>query len=108
EKSDGTREAIQAKSALSNRNPVSNRATDLWKTLYNWLIAVQAKEIDIGCTTCKLLITVDKHGSIVDSFNNVTTDEEACQAWETAKKEFYDEEGNEKKFGDEYADYIRT
>ncbi|HOV27942.1 MAG TPA: hypothetical protein PK566_16490 [Pseudobacteroides sp.] len=108
EKSDGTREAIQAKSALSNRNPVSDRATDLWKTLYNWLVAVQEKEIDIECTSCKLLITVDKHGNIVDSFNNVTTDEEARQAWETAKKEFYDEEGNEKKFGDEYADYIRT
>lgn len=108
EKSDGTREAIQAKSALSNRNPVSDRATDLWKTLYNWLIAVQVKEIDIECTTCKLLITVDKHGRIVDSFNNVTTDEEARQAWEIAKSEFYDEKGNEKKFGDEYADYIRT
>jgi len=108
EKSDGSKDAIQAKSALSNRNPVSDRATDLWKTLYNWLISVQEKEIHIDCTNCKLLITVDKHGNIVDSFNNATTEDEACQAWETAKNEFYDEEGNEKKFGDEYADYIRV
>ncbi|MEA5008172.1 ABC-three component system protein [Clostridium tyrobutyricum] len=107
ERSDGTKEAIQAKSALSNRNPVSDRAVDLWKTLYNWLVAVQEKEIDIECTNCKLLITVDKHGNIVDSFNNATTDEEACQAWETAKKEFYDEEEIEKKMGNEYADYIQ-
>lgn len=107
ERSDGTKEAIQAKSALSNRNPVSDRAVDLWKTLYNWLVAVQEKEIDIECTNCKLLITVDKHGNIVDSFNNATTDEEACQAWETAKKEFYDEEEIEKKIGNEYADYIQ-
>lgn len=107
ERSDGTKEAIQAKSALSNRNPVSDRAVDLWKTLYNWLVAVQEKEIDIECTNCKLLITVDKHGNIVDSFNNATTDEEACQAWETAKKEFYDEGEIEKKIGNEYADYIQ-
>lgn len=31
---DGSRDAIQLKSALSNRNPVSNKAIDLWKTLY--------------------------------------------------------------------------
>jgi hypothetical protein len=108
EKSDGTKEAIQAKSALSNRNPVSDRATDLWKTLYNWLLAVQEKEIDVECTNFKLLITVEKHGNIVDSFNNAATEEEANLAWEIAKNEFYDEEGNEKKIGDEYADYIHS
>lgn len=108
EKSDGTKEAIQAKSALSSRNPVSDRATDLWKTLYNWLVALQEKEINIECTKCKLLITVDKHGGIVDSFNNATTVEEANKVWETAKNEFYDEKGIEKKLGDEYADYIRA
>lgn len=108
EKADGTVEAIQAKSALSNRNPVSDRATDLWKTLYNWLVSIQEKEIDIECTNCKLLITVDKHGNIVDSFNNATTEEEAYKAWEIAKNEFYNEEGTEKKIGNEYVEYIRT
>jgi len=108
EKADGTVDAIQAKSALSDRNPVSNRASDLWKTLYNWLIAIQEKEIDIECTNCRLLITVNKHGSIVDSFNDATTAEKAHHAWETAKKEFYDDKGIEKKIGDEYADYIRA
>lgn len=104
-KADGTMIAIQAKSALSNRNPVSDRATDLWKTLYNWLTAVQEKEIQIECTNCKLLITINKHGNIVDSFNDANTEEEAVQAWEKAKEEFY-KEGIEKKVGDEYADYI--
>ncbi len=108
ERSDGTIEAIQAKSALSSRNPVSDRAKDLWKTLYNWLLAVQEKEIDIECTNCKLFVTVDKHGDIVDSFNHANTEEEAKQAWETAENEFYDEEGNEKEIGQEYANYIRT
>lgn len=108
EKEDGKSIAIQAKSVLSERNPVSNRAKDLWKTFYNWLVAVQEEEIKIECTTCRLLITVDKHGSIVDLFNDAITEDEANQAWETAKSEFYDEDGNEKKIGDEYADYIRT
>lgn len=108
ERSDGTIEAVQAKSALSSRNPVSDRAKDLWKTLYNWLLAVQEKEIDIECTNCKLFVTVDKHGDIVDSFNQANTEEEAKQAWETAKNEFYDEEGNEKEIGQEYVNYIRT
>lgn len=108
EKSDGTKDAIQAKSALSNRNPVSARATDLWKTLYNWLISVQEKEIDINCTNFKLLITVDKHGNIVDAFNDAITYEQSSLAWEEARLEFYDKEEKEKKFGDEYASYVRT
>ncbi len=108
EKADGTKDAIQAKSALSSRNPVSDRAVDLWKTLYNWLVAVQEKEIDIENTNCRLFITVDKHGNIVDSFNKATTDKESCLAWEAARREFYDEEGNEKKCGDEYVNYIRA
>lgn len=108
ERADGTIEAIQTKSALSNRNPVSDRAKDLWKTLYNWLLAVQVKEIDIECTNCKLFVTVNKHGDIVDSFNAANTEEKAYQVWETARNEFYDEEGNEKEIGQEYANYIRT
>lgn len=108
ERADGTIEAIQAKSALSNRNPVSDRAKDLWKTLYNWLLAVQEKEIDIDCTNCKLFVTVNKHGNIVDSFNDASTEEGAKQAWETAKREFYDDDGNEKEIGQEYLTYIRT
>lgn len=108
EKADGTKEAIQAKSALSNRNPVSNRATDLWKTLFNWLIAVQEKEIDIEFTMCKLFINVDKHGNIVDLFSSANSENSAIQAWQTAKKEFFDEENKEKDLGDEYADFVRA
>ena len=106
EKEDGSKDAIQAKSVLSNRNPVSNRAVDLWKTFYNWLIAVQDGELSILNTNFRLFINVDKHGSIVDSFNSSITDQDACLAWETAKNEFYEADGTEKKCGDEYVDVV--
>jgi len=50
EKSDGTVNAIQLKSVLSNNNPISNRAKDLWKTLYNWLLSVTNHELDVHNT----------------------------------------------------------
>lgn len=107
QKADGTVEAVQTKSALSNRNPVSNRAIDLWKTLSNWLSAVQENEMDVDKTKFRLLITVDKHGEIVDLFNNSNTFSDAQQAWEKAKDEFYDSTGVEKDIGSEYAEYVR-
>ena len=48
EHEDGSKDAIQLKSALSDRNPVSNKAADLWKTMYNWLISVEAGVFDPG------------------------------------------------------------
>jgi hypothetical protein len=108
EKDDGSVEAIQLKSVLSNRNPISNRAADLWKTLYNWLLAVKAQELDPNNTIFKLFIATAKQGSIVNSFNNAETLEAALESWGKAKLEFYEENGNEKSIGDEYALYVRT
>ncbi|QZN77672.1 ABC-three component system protein [Paenibacillus sp. DR312] len=107
-KSNGTVDAIQLKSVLSNNNPVSNRSKDLWKTLYNWLLSVKNKELDIDNTKFILFITVDKKGTIVDSFNKCTTRDSAQEVWEVAKQEFYEETGEEKEFSDEYALYVRS
>ena len=108
EKKDGTVIAIQAKSALSKGNPVSNRAVDLWKSLSNWLEAINEGEIIIEKATYILLINTNKHGLIVDAFNDAETDEEAMKAWEKAREEFYDKDGKEKKLNEEYANYIRA
>lgn len=107
EKADHTVEAIQVKSALSDRNPVSNRATDLWKTFHNWLLSVQEKELQLNDTIFKLFITVDRHGSIVDSFDAANTLEKSQEVWESAREEFYDNTGVEKKLSNEYAFFIR-
>lgn len=49
------KKAIQTKSALSDRNPVSDRAVDLWKTLYNWLIALKERELPLNATYLRWL-----------------------------------------------------
>ena len=69
--------AIQTKSALSNRNPVSDRAIDLWKTLYNWLLALKENELPIGFTLFTLVINVNKSGNIVTWLNQARNEKEA-------------------------------
>ena len=61
--------AIQTKSALSDRNPVSDRAVDLWKTLYNWLLALKENELPLDFTLFTLVINVNKSGDIVAWLN---------------------------------------
>ncbi|MBN2982307.1 ABC-three component system protein [Cohnella algarum] len=108
EKSDGTVNAIQLKSVLSNNNPISNRAKDLWKTLYNWLLSVTNHELDVHNTKFILFVTADRKGSIASSFQDADTLEKAQAAWESAKQEFYKDTGEEKELSDEYALYIRS
>lgn len=106
ERSDGSRDAIQMKSALSNRNPVSNKAVDLWKTMYNWLISVESGELHLENTKFILFINVDKSGTIVESFHSAESKENASKAWVEAKEYFYDNQGNLKEIGNEYKEYI--
>lgn len=106
EHADGSRDAIQLKSALSNRNPVSNKAVDLWKTMYNWLISVESGELDLDNTKYILFINVDKGGDIVDSFHSVKSQNNAIEAWDKAKEYFYDDQGDLKEIGEEYRKYI--
>ncbi|GBF33776.1 hypothetical protein DCCM_2887 [Desulfocucumis palustris] len=107
QKDDGSIEATQIKSVLSNKNPISNRAVDLWKTFYNWLLAVKASELSSSSTNFKLFVAAERHGEIANSFSNAKTLEEAKKAWKEAKNEFYDKKGKEKNLSDEYALYIR-
>lgn len=106
EHADGSRDAIQLKSALSNRNPVSNKAVDLWKTMYNWLISVESGELDLDNTKYILFINVDKGGDIVDSFHSAKSQNNAIEAWDKAKEYFYDDQGDLKEIGEEYRKYI--
>lgn len=106
EHEDGSKDAIQLKSALSNRNPVSNKATDLWKTMYNWLISVEGGVFEPENVKFILFLNVNKQGSIVNSFHIAKSYDEAVLAWETAKKEFYDEKGALKEIGEESKKYV--
>ena len=103
---DGSRDAIQLKSALSNRNPVSNKAIDLWKTMYNWMLSAETGELDPENTKYILFINVNKKGTIVDKFHSVKSTEEAIDAWNKTKEIFYDEEGKLKEIGEEFRKYV--
>lgn len=107
EKNDGSIVATQLKSVLSDRNPISNRAVDLWKTFYNWLLAVKANELNQDNTIFKLFVAAKRQGNIVELFSNADTPEIAEEMWKKGRLEFYDEKGKEKKLGDEYALYVR-
>ena len=69
--------AIQTKSALSDRNPVSDRAVDLWKTLYNWLLALKESELPLDSTLFTLVININKSGNIVTWLNQAHDKKEA-------------------------------
>lgn len=100
--------AIQTKSALSNRNPVSDRAVDLWKTLYNWMIALKEGELSMNFTLFTLVINVKKSGNIVTWLNLARDEKEAEQAYERIRSEFLDEDGEYIKQSDSINNYIVT
>ena len=103
---DGSRDAIQLKSALSNRNPVSNKAIDLWKTMYNWMLSAETRELDLENTKYILFINVNKKGTIVDKFQAAKSTEEAIDAWNKTKEIFYDEQGKLREIGEECRKYV--
>jgi hypothetical protein len=108
EKDDGILEAVQLKSVLSKNNPISDRSVDLWKTLFNWLLAVQEEELVPDNTVFKLFIAANRKGNIVNTFSDANCPKEAEEVWQKAQLEFYDNDGNEKKLGEQYAPYIRA
>lgn len=108
EKENHLQEAIQIKSVTTDRNPISNKSIDLWKTLFNWLMAVKERELDVERTKFKLFITTKAKGEIAFDFSNASTDDEVENALNMAKSYFFDEQGNEKDLPDSYATYVRT
>ena len=106
EHEDGSKDSIQLKSALSNRNPVSNKAVDLWKTMYNWMLSVENGDLKIDNVKFVLFINVDKKDSIVEKFNLSKNHTEAVEAWNYARKFFYDETDKLKAIGKEYKQYV--
>jgi len=86
--SGNTRTAIQMKSALSNRNPVSDKAVDLWKTLYNWLLALKENELHLDVTLFTLVINVNKSGKVVTWLNQAHDKKEAETVYGKIRREF--------------------
>lgn len=98
--------AIQTKSALSNRNPVSDRAVDLWKTLYNWLLALKENELHLDVTLFTLVINVNRSGKVVKWLNQANDEEEAEIVYRKIKEEFTGEDGKYTKQSNSINDYV--
>lgn len=102
------KEAIQTKSALSNRNPVSDKAVDLWKTLYNWIIAIKENELTMNNTKFTLVINIDKSGDFVSKMNNANSDKEVTNTYTEIKKSFFDTNGLYINQSDSINTYVST
>lgn len=100
--------AIQTKSALSDRNPVSDRAVDLWKTLYNWLIALKEGELPLDNTLFTLVINVDKGGNVVKCLDKARNKNESEEAYREIKGGFIGKDSEYIKQSDSINDYIVT
>jgi hypothetical protein len=92
----GEVEAVQVKSA-SKTNPISNRSVDLWKTIGNWIRAVEDKELNIERTIFHLRLGRKRSGSICESFAEASTLQTAGAAIEKAKSEFFTTKDKPKK-----------
>lgn len=85
-------EAIQLKSALKT-NPISNRSVDFWKTIGNWIRAVEKGELDVDRTVFHLRLGRQRSGAVCESFAAASTPEMADLAIEKAKHQFFTPKG---------------
>jgi hypothetical protein len=92
EDASGEVEAVQLKSALKT-NPISNRSVELWKTIGNWIRAVEDKELKVEMTTFHLRLGRKRSGAICESFANASTRQSANAALERAKSDFFTAKG---------------
>jgi hypothetical protein len=75
---DGTL-ASQTKSSLTS-NPVANRADPFWKTLSNWLDAIEAGQLSLKGTVFELYVFGDFEGEVCSLFSNAKSEAEAESA----------------------------
>lgn len=62
----------QCKSALSH-NALSDWSEDLWKTIANWLVAVDSKKVDESKATFRLYVTPPKSGKVSSAIHEATS-----------------------------------
>lgn len=79
--------AEEDKSSIRS-NPVTDKSPDLWKTLSNWVDAVQSGELDPDQTSFILYRNRSGRRGLAEEFSAVTTIEEARTSLESARKKF--------------------
>lgn len=88
-KNDGSLLTEEDKSSLVG-NPITNKSTDLWKTFFNWIKAVNDNEIVVTNTNFVLYCNKSGRPGIVDKFNSAADESQIKAAIEYAKTELSD------------------
>jgi hypothetical protein len=88
-KSDGSLLTEEDKSSVVS-NPITNKSTDLWKTFFNWIKAVNDNEIVVANTKFVLYCNKSGRPGIVDEFNSATNESQIKAAIQYAKTELID------------------
>ena len=104
--SSGTTSIEEIKSRTGDANPVANRAVDLWKTLYNWYVAVSSKRVDPMKTTFILHTNAPFSGSIVQSFHDTQDRGQARDSIAAAERELFPTDGARESLAQTLKPYV--
>jgi len=84
ESTDGSVISEEDKSSV-NSNPLTNKSTDLWKTFFNWITAVNDGRLNIDKTVFLLYTNKSGNTGIVNNFDDSKSKEEATKVISDAK-----------------------
>jgi hypothetical protein len=88
ENGEGQRTAEQTKSGVT-QNPIADRSVELWKTMCNWLDAVEQGHIEVDKTVFELYVSTKRRGAIAESFAKAGSPELATIEIRKAKDLFW-------------------
>ena len=112
---DGKVIAEQVKSVTSANNPIAERSSVFWKTLYNWCTYIETGALPSGAIMRFVVVSngIVTPGSIQASFMNACSDSDAQKALADAKKSILGTEQDNSAtdtyaaLPDSYREYIR-
>ncbi len=97
--------ASQVKSGLV-KNPLTDRSIDLWKTLANWVSAVEAGNLEPSTTIFEIYVARHRCGTIASAFHNAHSEAEAQAAIEAARATLCGNGKTRRKLGNDLAAYV--
>ncbi len=80
----GSTVASQVKSGLV-KNPLTDRSIDFWKTLNNWVVAVEGGILNPDSTVFEIYVGTPRRGQLAQAFHDASTDADATAALEKAR-----------------------
>lgn len=78
----------QVKSGLAH-NPLADHASDLWKTLFNWLNAIRSGAVEIENTQFILHVIQPHKGVVVQKINDVQDNKSARELIQELRQQFW-------------------